>query len=198
MKDDLLTNRQRRANRTRDNIIKVALDLLKEVGLENLSLREVARKVDYSPAALYEYFADKDGLLMALFEEADTRLNQTLRDLPKDLNPSDHLIAAGMSYIHFARQNPFLYQLYNNQSGPAIRNSSSYHTLTQIIREGIRLDEFKTHTGFEAEEMAYVCRALMHGIASQQGQGVDDSTDKDANLRNLYAFETMIRGLHVE
>ena len=197
MIDSLQTTRQRRANRTRNLILYAALELLKQEGLENLSLRELARRVDYSPAAIYEYFADKDALLTALFKEADIQLNRTLEDLPKDLSPSDHLIAAGMSYIRFSRQNPQLYQLFNNQSGEAIKDSLTYHTITMVIQEGISRDIFKTHSGFEADEMAYICRALMHGIASQKGQGVD-TQPSHANLINLHALETMVRGLEVE
>jgi AcrR family transcriptional regulator len=197
MENQPQTTRQRRANRTRNLILYSALELLKQVGLENLSLRELARRVDYSPAAIYEYFTDKNALLLALFEEADTQLNRSLEELPKDLNPSDHLIAAGMSYIRFARQNPQLYQLFNNQSGGAIKNSWSYRTIIQIIREGIKLDEFKTHAGFAADEMAFIYRALMHGIASQQNQD-SDGPQPDTNLINLHALETMVRGLQVE
>ena len=73
MTDDT-TPRERRAERTRKAILDTAMQLIVEKGPDKLSLREVARRIDYSPAGLYEYFGSKDELVEAACSEADRRL----------------------------------------------------------------------------------------------------------------------------
>jgi AcrR family transcriptional regulator len=45
-----LTPRQRRAMNTRQSILDAAREIISERGVYGLSLREVARRIDYSPA----------------------------------------------------------------------------------------------------------------------------------------------------
>ena len=51
--------RQRRHEKSQQAILDIAAKLIVEHGHEKLSLREVARQADYSPAGLYEYFKSK-------------------------------------------------------------------------------------------------------------------------------------------
>lgn len=75
------TRRERlREEATRD-LVEAALDQLREVGAEALSLRAVAREVGMSPAGVYRYFDGRDELLTAL-------IAQGFDDL------ADHLFAA--------------------------------------------------------------------------------------------------------
>jgi AcrR family transcriptional regulator len=53
----------------------------------NLSLREIARQVGYSPAGLYEYFDSKKAIMQALSDEGDSLLNERLAQVPADLPP---------------------------------------------------------------------------------------------------------------
>lgn len=50
----------------RDGVARVALALLDEVGLADLSMRRIAAKLDVQPSALYWHFASKQELLAAL------------------------------------------------------------------------------------------------------------------------------------
>ena len=82
-----LSRRDRRRLATRAEILAAARELLLEVGPEGLSLRQVARRADFSPAALYTYFPSKDSLVASLFEESFERLYDYLRRVPADLPP---------------------------------------------------------------------------------------------------------------
>ncbi|MRR32158.1 TetR/AcrR family transcriptional regulator, partial [bacterium] len=46
---------ERRYQRTRQSILEAAQAILSEQGIEALSMRALAEKADYSPAALYKY-----------------------------------------------------------------------------------------------------------------------------------------------
>ena len=53
----------------RAGLLRAALELLHEGGVEALTLRAVARRAGVSPGAPYHHFADKDALLAAVAED---------------------------------------------------------------------------------------------------------------------------------
>ena len=61
-----LPRREREGNELREKILGVTRSLLVEGGVEAVTMREVARRVEYSPAALYQHFADKEALIHEL------------------------------------------------------------------------------------------------------------------------------------
>jgi AcrR family transcriptional regulator len=56
--------RRRRAQESR--ILEAALEVIAETGIDALSIKSIAERADYSPAALYRYFESKDELVAAL------------------------------------------------------------------------------------------------------------------------------------
>ena len=107
MQDEpVLSRRDRRRLSTREEILIAARELMLEVGPEALSLRQVARRADFSPAALYTYFASRDELVAALFAESFERLDAYLRRVPPELPADRRVVELGMAYLDFARENP--------------------------------------------------------------------------------------------
>src|SRR5438045_8917576 len=53
----------------RRSILDAARDLFVTEGYRNVSIRKIAEKIEYSPAALYGYFPSKDDIFYALAEE---------------------------------------------------------------------------------------------------------------------------------
>ena len=50
-------------------ILDAARDLFVAEGYGNVSIRKIAEKIEYSPAAIYSYFPSKDDIFLALAEE---------------------------------------------------------------------------------------------------------------------------------
>lgn len=103
---------QRIKEETRSNILDAALQIVKEDGWQALSMRKIAEKIEYTAPIIYEYFANKEGILLEL-----TRIGHVL--LLKDIKqakiaheePADQLAAMWVSYWDFAFAQPQLYQL---------------------------------------------------------------------------------------
>jgi AcrR family transcriptional regulator len=55
---------------SRDRILGVALETVEEEGLDGLSMRRLAQRLDVWPMSIYRYFRDKDELLDAVAESA--------------------------------------------------------------------------------------------------------------------------------
>ena len=64
--DDLVTDAPRGRGRppslSEDEIVRVALRLTREVGLQNLSMRALAREMDVPPMTIYHYVTSKESL----------------------------------------------------------------------------------------------------------------------------------------
>lgn len=88
----------------RRTLVEAALELIREGPVENLSLRNLARKAGVTYAAPYHHFADKDALLAVVAEEGFRRLTATLQASVEKAG-SDHsarLRALGEAYVQFA------------------------------------------------------------------------------------------------
>ncbi len=167
------TPRERRHEKTKQAILQTARELVSEEGADKLSLREIARRIDYSPAGLYEYFDGKDDIIAALCSDGFDRLASYLGRVPVDLPPDERIVELGLAYLQFASQNPELYVLiFNNiPSGFTTleqfdEQASTYHILLEAVQAGIDTNTFTPHAGFALQEMAYSFWALVHGIAS--------------------------------
>src|SRR6516164_6433701 len=53
----------------RRSILDAARELFISEGYRNVSIRKIAEKIEYSPAAIYGYFPSKDDIFYALAEE---------------------------------------------------------------------------------------------------------------------------------
>jgi AcrR family transcriptional regulator len=91
----------------RSGLLRAALALLQEGGVEALTLRAVARRAGVSSGAPYHHFADKDALLAAVAEDGFTRLHAALAATTGA--PADRLRSMCAAYTRFAVTNPALY-----------------------------------------------------------------------------------------
>jgi AcrR family transcriptional regulator len=105
--------KERKRRDLRKAILEAAGELFVREGIENVSMRKIAEKIEYSPTTIYLYFKDKADLIAALvrgyFEEFLARVESATADLPKE--PLEALKASMRAYIDFGIANPFAYRL---------------------------------------------------------------------------------------
>jgi AcrR family transcriptional regulator len=82
--------RQRKRAARQEAILKTALDLVIEGGLEGLTVHRLARELDYTPGALYRYFPSKGAVLAELQRQSLESIHQALdKNIEKQLKRSD-------------------------------------------------------------------------------------------------------------
>jgi AcrR family transcriptional regulator len=191
---------QRHADR-KAAILLAAREAILEHGPERFSLRDVARRSGYSPAGLYEYFSGKDDLVAAVAEESMGQLYAALRRASRGTQPPERLVALGLAYVRFARENPqhFLLvfaRLPSQRSSLATSPStqSPYRVVLQAVQDGIDAGDFVARPAFGVEEMAYGLWATAHGMAMLQQTHLRQFTanfvDHDRRVLEVY-----VRGL---
>jgi AcrR family transcriptional regulator len=60
--------KEREKHEMREMILAAAKKLFIKEGFEHVTIRRIAEEIEYSPATVYLYFADKDTILCALQE----------------------------------------------------------------------------------------------------------------------------------
>jgi AcrR family transcriptional regulator len=171
-----LSRRDRRRLATRAEILSAARELLLEVGPEGLSLRQVARRADFSPAALYTYFPSRDSLIASLFAESFEHLDAYLRRVPADLPPDRRVVELGLAYMEFGHDNPMDLRCMMlstsldlpEASGKALGLGAA-RMIGETFRRGVEEGVFKPDGLCSAPEMAYGAWALVHGMVSVGG-----------------------------
>lgn len=94
----------------RREILEAAGELFATEGYESVSMRRIADRINYSPAALYLYFKDKSDLLHQLGEDTFSRLTQYIHECKDGANdPLDGLLRGTRGYIEFGLTHPHQY-----------------------------------------------------------------------------------------
>jgi len=101
------TRRARQKALLRQEIIDAARDILAREGYEQLSLRRVAERIEYSPTAIYLHFEDKRDLVFQVCEETFGRLMAELEPLEAEFKDPVARLREGMRrYVAFGLRHP--------------------------------------------------------------------------------------------
>lgn len=96
----------------RINILDAALRIGKEEGWQALSMRKIADIIEYTAPIIYEYFANKEAILLELTKKGYLLLTKEMQ-AAKDMHrlPEKQLEAMWLTYWNFAFAEKELYQL---------------------------------------------------------------------------------------
>jgi AcrR family transcriptional regulator len=129
----------------RATLLDQAEEVLRERGIDALSLRELARAAGVSHGAPRSHFIDRNALLDALAERGFLRLanevTEAVSQAPEEYIPVLH--AAGAAYLAFALREPALHDLmFAAKAGDpsqAVNTAAErlFATLTGIISTGV-------------------------------------------------------------
>lgn len=103
--------KERERQEMRKLIIGTAMEMFINEGYEKTSIRNLADKIEYSPATIYLYYKDKDELLYEVQGQAFLELyNAFVKDVAAT-DPLERLEQLVHSYVNFGLEHPDLYDL---------------------------------------------------------------------------------------
>jgi len=103
--------KERERQEMRQRIIEASMAMFAEEGYEKTSIRNIAEKIEYSPATIYLYYKDKDELLYDVQKMAFEKLLEVFRTEATSRSPWKRLEQICTSYINFALKRQELYEL---------------------------------------------------------------------------------------
>lgn len=95
----------------RRRIVDAAIKMFVDDGYEKVSIRNLADKIEYSPATIYLYYKDKDELLYDVQKEAFEKLRAHFQEAIVAKDPIQRLEQLAWAYVGFYRQHRELYDL---------------------------------------------------------------------------------------
>jgi len=106
-----MTEKIEKTKDLKEACLNAAREVIAESGLESLSLREVARKLNVSHQAPYRHFPSRDHLLVEVMCRCFREFADNLDARMKNEDPTLDLQALGYQYLNYAKAHPLEYRL---------------------------------------------------------------------------------------
>jgi len=120
--------RARQKKFLRQEILDAATELFVRDGYENVSMRRIADKIEYSPTTIYIYFKDKAELLDQVCKETFSRLVLRLSKIMEQPgDPVERLKRGLVAYIEFGLENSHQYRATFMMPFPEGFDHEKYH-----------------------------------------------------------------------
>lgn len=103
--------KEREKQEMRKRIISTAMEMFINDGYEKTSIRNIAEKIEYSPATIYLYYKDKDELLYEVQGQAFAQLYVAFLHHTTAKDPMERLEQLLHAYVNFGFEHPDLYDL---------------------------------------------------------------------------------------
>ncbi len=102
-----------KSEETKQLILDTAKEIINNEGFENLSIRKIVKKIDYSPAIIYHYFKDKNEIVETLMQIGYRNIVQSLQSVMKNEDePHKELRETLTQYIRSALASPMEYKAF--------------------------------------------------------------------------------------
>ena len=181
-------------------LIDAAAATLDDVGVDGVSLREVARRSGVSHAAPAHHFGDKAGLLTAVavegFELFVAHLARVLAAVTDE--PVDRLLALGRAYAEFAESHPGHFEVMFRPSLTRV-DDPAYLAASNAAFEALRgqIEHYQLlgwRPDADTRGLAVAAWALAHGISVLRTQGSLAKHYPDASLDGVAAIVATLIG----
>lgn len=156
----------------RQTLLDAAVVLIEAKGLDQVSVREVAKIAGVSPGAPFRHFPSRTALLTAVAEQAMDRL---IVEIDKALAAADgenslmRYRAIGIGFFRWAITNPVHFQVISTRTAIDFEGSSLIHRNGEIRAVMVRLMSDAQTEGLlrnsDATRHAVAGRALAYGLA---------------------------------
>jgi AcrR family transcriptional regulator len=160
------SRREEQKAELRGMILEAAREVFVREGHEQVSMRKLAEKIEYSPGTIYLHFSSKEDLLNCLVEESFGRLAETLEKTRRD-DPVETLRCGLRAYVNFGLRHPnhyhFAFMVRPEANRSDYKPHRAFEYLRQCVRDCIEANRFRP---VDPETTAQLLWATVHGITS--------------------------------
>lgn len=95
------SRRTRKKRETKAKILKTARDIFVEKGYENASIEDIANEVDISRATFFNYYPNKESLLVGIANEQKEKFEEYFEEIDRsDMGPLEKIIRV-IEWVYF-------------------------------------------------------------------------------------------------
>jgi len=199
--------RVREREQTKSRILDAAREMFVEDGVDAVTMREIAKRIEYTPTAIYHHFRDKQALIEELCLIDFRSLAQAFQKIGRIEDIGERLRRIGLAYVDFALEHPSHFRFMFMTPKPLLPASSfgvsdgepeshAYGVLRSAVAEGVAAGRFRPEFN-DPDELAQVLWAGVHGIAAlhvvKGGKG-DHIAWRDARETARAMVDVLMRG----
>lgn len=199
--------RERERAATRQRILDAAREMFVQHGYEATTMRAIAKRIEYTPTAIYHHFRNKEALLDELCAEDFRALARAFQRIGRVPDPIERLKHICEAYVEFGVTNPthyrFMFMLprppVTEETRAKFRSDPSQdayaflrQTCAEAIEKGRIREEYK-----DPDELAQMLWAGAHGIISLHIAKAHDDFVPWRDVRHIAREieHTMLRGV---
>ena len=188
----------------RKKIIHAASEILSEEGYEKLSIRRIARSIEYSPGIIYHYFKDKGEIVALVVEEGYGKILKGINEVSIDAeNPEKTIEKALRNYIQLMLEQPQLFRAVLLNDIEAIQEKvnmleegvskerMTIQGLCKLVKLGIEKGKFRN---MDVELTAQIIWTSTYGLLSRLILEKNIPQQQKERLINHH-FDILINGL---
>lgn len=182
----------------RDACIVAAQEVIAERGIENLSLREVARKLGVSHQAPYRHYPSRDHLLAEVMRRCFQRFAAHLDARAQFEDPQRDLESLGLQYLIYAHEHPLEYRLMFSTTWPdsaeqvdLVRDATHAFDILRGVLKRMHGDSAAKREALELDAL-YIW-STVHGLAGVMNGQCIDKLDLKATVLKKLVGHTMER-----
>lgn len=202
--------RQRQFDERETLIIRAAAQAIREHGLLNLQMSRIAEKCEYAVGTLYQHFASKEDLLLALTTESTREhVDMFHRATQWPGTPRERLFAVGVADMIFVQRHPDYFRIAQYSLCEVVWRAASEQRreaylacsaeigdiVVGIINEAVAAGDLDLQ-GLPPQQLALACWALAegtHNLVHTEGMLRDFDVD-DPYLLMCRHMQTLLNG----
>lgn len=176
---------------TKEQIIEVGLDIVREKGEEGISARAIGKILGASSQPLFSYFENMEEYKKSVLEAAKKLYSEYINEGLSDNVPFK---SAGMKHIQFANDEPelFMYLFMTDRGEESVphflfRNGIGYENVLEALKKSWNLEKEK------AEEIYNHISVYTHGLSVLFAQKTKIYTLEEAEKMISHVFKALIK-----
>jgi AcrR family transcriptional regulator len=169
-----LERRERARDTIRTKILDAARELFARDGVEAVTMRAIARRIEYTPTTIYHHFRDKHTLLVELCRIDMASLAHSFQRIGRIEDPAERLSRIGQAYVDFAIAHPGHYRFLFMTPKPGVLDDegsmyepeqNAYLMLLATVKDGIDAGRYRPEFD-DPHQLAQLAWGALHGIVS--------------------------------
>jgi AcrR family transcriptional regulator len=181
-----------------ERVLAASLRLLADEGPGALTARRVAQEARTSPAAVYELFGDKAGVVRALFFAGFERLAEQLGAPDPEADPVEDLRSLATRYRAFVTTHPawsaVMFSRPFASFDPAPEEAAAGAAVRERIVAAVRAAVDAGRLTGDATDISHAFVALIHGMAAAEAAQRLGRTEATVRRRWRVAVDALLAG----
>jgi AcrR family transcriptional regulator len=149
----------------RDELTRIALELLEAEGPDAVSTRKVAAAYGASTMAVYSEFGALGGLVGSVVDAGFGMLEELLRAVPTSDDPVADLVRLAEAYRDFASVHPHLYRViyavsplagHRRDGAELLQGAAAFEVMHAVVRRAYAAGRFTVGTPYAAAQQLWI------------------------------------------